>query len=138
MNKDDPNTHYTPWQLIPSWLTKSQSDYWMVKLQNSLNWYRPIVTLYGKKHIVPRMSFFLADSDISYTYSGVRHFGEGWPEWFRPLLEQVRSTSHVHFNGCLLNFYSFLCLFKNMLNIFHVVQKLQKTMCTIIFPSRVC
>ena len=105
MNKNNNNSNCTPWQLIPSWLDKSQSDYWMFKIHNSVNWYRPIVSLYGKKHIVPRMSFFLAESGITYKYSGTKHFGEGWPEWFCPLLEKVRSRSNVQFNGCLLNLY---------------------------------
>tara|TARA_Y100001968_G_scaffold256347_1_gene242674 strand:+ start:617 stop:1201 length:585 start_codon:yes stop_codon:yes gene_type:complete len=105
MKKVSSDFDLRPWHLIPSWLNKSESHYWMKQIQNSLDWYRPIVRLYGKKHVIPRMCFFLADSGIKYKYSGTQHFGDGWPEWFSPLLKRVNVISNVNFNGCLLNLY---------------------------------
>ena len=31
--------------------------------------------------------------------------GNGWPNWFVPLLENVGNTCGIKFNGCLINLY---------------------------------
>ena len=68
-------------------------------------WQQPIVQVYGRHHPVPRLTMFLAEQDVSYRYSGTRHYGEGWPTWFLPLLDQVNTACGCRFNGCLLNLY---------------------------------
>jgi alkylated DNA repair dioxygenase AlkB len=47
----------------------------------------------------------LAEQGLQYRYSGAIHVGEGWPDWFHPLLEQVNHIAQAQFNGCLLNLY---------------------------------
>ena len=70
-----------------------------------IDWQQPIVTLYGRRHPVPRMTAFLAADGLNYRYSGTVHQGTGWPEWFIPLLLKVSAASGTRFNGCLLNLY---------------------------------
>ena len=83
----------------------SEGEDWKNQIKENLIWSRPLVRVYGKLHIIPRMTAFLADEDITYRYSGVLHHGHGWPDWFYPLLEMVSSVSKAKFNGCLLNLY---------------------------------
>ena len=45
------------------------------------------------------------EKDIIYTYSGVKHIGCGWPDWFLPLLSSVQKYCEIDFNGCLINLY---------------------------------
>ena len=33
------------------------------------------------------------------------HHGEGWPDWFEPLLDRINQACDARFNGCLLNLY---------------------------------
>ena len=81
------------------------SEEWNNLLRKNVIWEQPIVKVFGKCHKVPRMSAFLGEANIRYSYSGVIHYGTGWPDWFLPLLEEVNDVSGLKYNGCLLNFY---------------------------------
>ena len=94
-----------PWKLFPGWMNSTDSSYWMSKLVNQLSWNSPAIRLYGKTHVVPRLTCFLAENSIRYRYSGIVHCGEGWPDWFIPILNLVKTEANVNFNGCLLNLY---------------------------------
>tara|TARA_Y100001968_G_scaffold38734_1_gene29560 strand:- start:551 stop:1129 length:579 start_codon:yes stop_codon:yes gene_type:complete len=93
------------WEVISGWMNHNMSLYWINKLQREISWQRPVVKIFGKKHIVPRKTSFLAEKGISYRYSGYTHYGIGWPIWFLPLLELVQQETSIEFNGCLLNLY---------------------------------
>ena len=94
-----------PWTLHKGWLPSPQAGLLLTKLRADLNWQQPVVKVYGKRHAVPRLTMFLADRGVQYRYSSTLHSGEGWPEWFEPLLHQVNKASGTRFNGCLLNLY---------------------------------
>ena len=96
---------YTPWLLLPSWLNSHQSFKWKNKIINNIKWEQPIVKVYSKKYPVPRLTAFLANKNTQYSYSGVIHVAEGWPEWILPLLDKVRNSTNTNFNGCLINLY---------------------------------
>ena len=93
------------WNHHVGWLEPQASSYWFDLCQNQIAWEQPQVRVYGKYHRVPRLSAFLADASVSYRYSGVMHQGQGWPDWFAPLLEQVNESCSAQFNGCLFNLY---------------------------------
>lgn len=94
-----------PWRLVKSWMKSSDAKFWKEALNERINWQQPAVRVYGREHLVPRLSAFLAEQGIHYRYSGVIHVGQGWPSWFRPVLDQLNGFSGVAFNGCLLNLY---------------------------------
>ena len=94
-----------PWELTPNFLKQDQSKLWFDLLEESVEWSRPKVKVFGKEHFVPRQTCFIACKGISYRYSGIVHYGQGWPSWFVPILDRVSSYTGVAFNGCLLNLY---------------------------------
>jgi len=93
------------WKHHLGWLDPENSTYWLEQCRTRITWEQPRVRVFGRSHPVPRLTAFLADPSISYRYSGVRHQGEGWPEWFVPLLDQVNRHCSSQFNGCLFNLY---------------------------------
>ena len=95
----------TDWSLLPGWLTTTDAQRWKQLLEHGVAWEQPLVQVFGKYHRVPRKTVFLAEQGLQYRYSGAIHVGEGWPEWFHPLLEQVNHIAQAQFNGCLLNLY---------------------------------
>tara|TARA_B100000700_G_C14908308_1_gene790930 strand:+ start:451 stop:1038 length:588 start_codon:yes stop_codon:yes gene_type:complete len=95
----------TPWIHSKQYINSNESIYWIKLINNNISWEQPKVRVYGKAHFVPRLTYFLADRNISYSYSGLVHHGSGWPFWFVPLLKKVESFSSINFNGCLLNMY---------------------------------
>ena len=94
-----------PWIHLKQCIYSNESIHWLNLLKNNISWQQPKVRVYGKYHFVPRLTYFLAERNISYSYSGLVHHGLGWPFWFVPLLEKVNSLSKTNFNGCLLNMY---------------------------------
>ncbi len=96
---------YKPWIHLSGWMTSQDCERWQKIIYQQLSWERPVVHLFGSSNLVPRMISFLAEKDISYQYSGLTHYGTGWPDWFCPLLSNVCLASHVTFNGCLFNLY---------------------------------
>ncbi|BEV36481.1 alpha-ketoglutarate-dependent dioxygenase AlkB [Synechococcus sp. M16CYN] len=93
------------WSLLPGWLSVNEARKWQQLLRYNICWQQPIVQVYGKYHIVPRQTVFLAQLGLRYRYSGLVHIGEGWPDWCIPLVEQVSYVCRTSFNGCLLNLY---------------------------------
>ena len=94
-----------PWKLIKGWLSVTASHSWHEQITKLVTWQQPKVLVYGHHYAIPRQTAFLADLGITYRYSGYIHHGEGQPNWFLPLLEQVANTASETFNGCLLNLY---------------------------------
>lgn len=93
------------WSLYPGWLSANDAKRWQQLLAHDIPWEQPLVQVFGKYHRVPRKTIFLAEQGLRYRYSGAIHVGDGWPEWFLPLLDQVNHTAQAQFNGCLLNLY---------------------------------
>lgn len=94
-----------PWTVLPNWMKHPNTKNWKNKILGSLSWEQPLVQVYGKKYLVPRKTAFLAEKGVSYSYSGIIHRGIGWPEWFRPLLNDINYACSTNFNGCLFNLY---------------------------------
>ena len=94
-----------PWRLYSGWLQASEARLWQGTLTQQLAWGQPQVLVYGRRYPTPRLAAFLAECGVSYRYSGVVHRGQGWPDWFLPLLQQVNARCATRFNGCLLNYY---------------------------------
>ena len=93
------------WTLHSGWLDAINGSYWRDLLEQRIAWEQPVVQVYGRRHPVPRLTMFLAETGVSYRYSGTVHHGEGWPDWFEPLLDRIIQTCDARFNGCLLNLY---------------------------------
>ena len=107
---DKPQDFYSyqeliPWKLIPAWMNNAETDKWMNYFQTKILWERPLVRVFGKKYLVPRLTAFISNNGINYNYSGINHVGNGFPSWFLPLLFKVNDFTGANFNGCLLNFY---------------------------------
>tara|TARA_Y100001968_G_C19390404_1_gene735233 strand:- start:212 stop:772 length:561 start_codon:yes stop_codon:yes gene_type:complete len=94
-----------PWELFSGCMNPVEANYWKLKIHENCEWSQPLVSIFGKKHLVPRKTIFIGDKGINYRYSGVKHEANGWPPWFTPLLEKVCFISKNNFNGCLVNLY---------------------------------
>ena len=94
-----------PWTWMANWLNCADARSWLHRLQDGVAWEQPVVRVYGRDHVVPRLTAFMAAEGVNYHYSGVSHRGEGLPDWLYPLLRQVNAACKENFNGCLLNLY---------------------------------
>lgn len=94
-----------PWTLHSGWLPEGEARQWQKELTQRLDWQQPEVQVYGRRHPVPRLTAYLATAGVECHYSGTIHRSKGWPDWFVPLLQQVKHACSAEFNSCLLNLY---------------------------------
>jgi alkylated DNA repair dioxygenase AlkB len=75
------------------------------RLAAELPWQQPHVTVYGKRHLTPRLTCWVADPGCTYRYSGLEQTITPWT----PDLLQLRDLLHDQlgwcFNSLLLNRY---------------------------------
>ena len=84
---------------------ESESKQLFEELLNGLNWQCDELVMFGKKVTTSRKVVWVADEDLSYTYSGVKKNPQ---EWSTPLLgikQKLESFCGHQFNSCLLNLY---------------------------------
>jgi alkylated DNA repair dioxygenase AlkB len=74
-------------------------------LRDGINWQQPLVTVYGRQHVTPRLVSFVGNPGLRYQYSGLSHATEPWPDSLQCLRDQVQRDTAYDFNCALLNYY---------------------------------
>lgn len=74
-------------------------------LRQAIPWRQPVVTVYGRRHPVPRLTCWVGDPGCHYSYSGLVEPPEAWTPPLSQLREQLREQLGVGFNSLLLNRY---------------------------------
>ena len=75
------------------------------ELRDGIAWQQPLVMVYGREHLTPRLVNFVGDTGLSYQYSGVSHATAPWPNAIRALRDQLLVDTGFDFNCALLNYY---------------------------------
>ncbi|NNC99725.1 MAG: alpha-ketoglutarate-dependent dioxygenase AlkB [Gammaproteobacteria bacterium] len=75
------------------------------ELLEQTNWRQDYITLYGKTHKVPRLTRWVADAGLDYSYSNITLHPASWTDTLLELRQQVEQASGQHFNSVLLNYY---------------------------------
>ncbi len=94
-----------PLFIIPEWINSIQSKKLNKQILENVIWEQKELKIYGKNFLAPRLTAFIASKNIIYKYSGVTHTGNGWPNWFSPLLIDINKFCNTEFNACLINLY---------------------------------
>ena len=97
-----PGLHLRHW---PAWLAPSAAAELLERLQLEVPWKQEAITLYGRRHLLPRLTCWMADPGCGYSYSGLANVIEPWS----PAAAELREALHVltgwRFNSLLLNRY---------------------------------
>ena len=90
----------------PDWLEAGQADALFTVLQQTVAWETHRIRMFGRVVDSPRLSCWMGDAGVAYTYSGTRFEPHPWPS---PLLEAVRARLADElggaFNSALANRY---------------------------------
>ncbi|WP_017445197.1 alpha-ketoglutarate-dependent dioxygenase AlkB family protein [Gayadomonas joobiniege] len=78
---------------------------WFVWLRDTLNWQQAELTVYGKKHKIPRLQALYADEPLQYGYSGQLFTAQVWPQGLAQLAELASDICQTRFNSVLANLY---------------------------------
>ena len=68
-------------------------------------WQQDTITIYGKKHLVPRLTAWYGDADKPYTYSGIKMNPEPWTITLNEIKQKVEAEAATKFTNVLLNYY---------------------------------
>ena len=74
-------------------------------LENETPWTQEVVHVYGKSHPAPRLSCWVSDPTMSYSYSYTRMEPTPWTPTLLILKERIEKSTGCTFNSVLLNYY---------------------------------
>ncbi|WOT05966.1 alpha-ketoglutarate-dependent dioxygenase AlkB family protein [Shewanella youngdeokensis] len=93
-----------PYTLIRSYLTNEQQQA-LIEEAKQYPLARPAVTVYGKRHLIPRSQAWFADKDCDYLYSGLLIKALPWPQYAAKLRQKLQRDFSFVSNGVLVNLY---------------------------------
>jgi alkylated DNA repair dioxygenase AlkB len=82
-----------------------KSDELMDRLLDDYPFKQNTIKIFGKKILEPRLSFWVSDCNLSYTYSGTTLYGGEWSETLLYIKDEVEKIASARFNSALLNLY---------------------------------
>ena len=75
------------------------------RLVREINWRQESITLFGKRHLQPRLSAWYGNPGARYRYSGLNNTPLPWTADLQYLRQKVQTTCDHQFNSVLLNYY---------------------------------
>lgn len=89
----------------PGWLKPQEAAALFEQLQREVPWKQEAIQLYGRRHLQPRLTCWMADAGCSYRYSGLEQRIEPWHPAVLELLDRLDAACGCRFNAVLLNLY---------------------------------
>lgn len=89
----------------PSFIKPEEADHLYQRLNECLEWRQDRIHLYGRWVNIPRLQAFIATNGVSYTYSGLKLSGSGFPASLENLRKRLVQISGIEFNAVLANLY---------------------------------
>jgi len=89
----------------PNFFSKSESDLFLQKLKDDIEWKRESMNMYGKQVDFPRLTAWYGDNDKPYSFSGITLQPKVWSKELLEIKEKIEPIANVQFNSVLLNRY---------------------------------
>jgi alkylated DNA repair dioxygenase AlkB len=89
----------------PSFLSQKEADSLFNELLESIPWQQDEITVYGKKHLQPRLTALYGNEGKPYSYSDIVMHPHYWTLSLQKIKTLVESVSETNFTTVLLNYY---------------------------------
>ncbi|WP_413999222.1 alpha-ketoglutarate-dependent dioxygenase AlkB family protein [Flavobacterium sp. W1B] len=89
----------------PAFFDKKEADEIYAELMNSIPWQHDEITVYGKKHLQPRLTALHGNQEKSYSYSNIKMQPHPWSFLLQKIKSKVETVADVSFTSVLLNYY---------------------------------
>ena len=99
---DLPDADITYWR---NFLDQTHADELFEKLSSNTSWRSETITIYGKQHLVPRLSCWMADDGLDYSYSNMTMAATPWSDTVLNIKSLLESKLALSFNSVLINYY---------------------------------
>ena len=90
---------------FPAFLSKEEADSLFQELIKNIPWQQDEITVYGKKHLQPRLTALFGNEGKSYSYSNIVMQPHYWTLPLQKLKSLVENVSDTVFTTVLLNYY---------------------------------
>lgn len=92
-------------RFMHAFLSPAETRAYYEKLESETPWNHPVVRIWGKNHLQPRLSCWHGDANAMYRFSGKTFHPHPWTPVLSSLRETVQAATGFHFNSVLLNLY---------------------------------
>ena len=89
----------------PHFFDKEEADSIYAELTNEIPWQQDEITVYGKKHLQPRLTALYGNEGKPYSYSNIKMQPHPWNLLLQKIKSKVESVSDTNFTTVLLNYY---------------------------------
>lgn len=91
--------------LIPGYLQAPDAASLLSRLQASVEWEQPCITLFGRTSRIPRLNAWQADPGCDYSYSGTQLAHQPFSAELDSLRTRLNREFSLHLNSVLINWY---------------------------------
>lgn len=89
----------------PRFVASNVANMWFEELLQTTHWQQDTVTVYGKRHLTPRLSCWMGESWMSYSYSGQTMRPQPWQALPLEIKLKIEAATGETFNSVLINYY---------------------------------
>ncbi|MDR6846465.1 alpha-ketoglutarate-dependent dioxygenase AlkB [Flavobacterium granuli] len=90
---------------FPAFLSEEEADSLFQELLENIPWQQDEITVYGKKHLQPRLTALYGNEGKPYSYSNITMHPHHWTLTLQKIKSLVESASYTNFTTVLLNYY---------------------------------
>ncbi|MBK6964661.1 MAG: alpha-ketoglutarate-dependent dioxygenase AlkB [Bacteroidales bacterium] len=90
---------------FPEILDKSESDRFMHRMKQEIQWKQETIRIFGKSYPTPRLTAWYGDEGKDYSYSGLKLSPNKWVDFLVELKSKIEISCGFGFNSVLLNWY---------------------------------
>ena len=99
-NKDNAEIYY-----YANYFNDKQANTLLDEFIKKIDWSQNSISLFGKKHFLPRLEAWYGDVGLSYSYSGIKHKSTIWTSSLLSIRECIQNDFNLKFNSVLMNYY---------------------------------
>ena len=89
----------------PEIVDQQIGNQWFEALLSTTDWDQDKITVYGKQHLTPRLSYWVGDEWMDYSYAQHTMKPHPWTPLLREIKDTVERVSQANFNSVLVNYY---------------------------------
>ena len=90
---------------FPAFLSREEADSLFLELLQKIPWQQDEITVYGKKHLQPRLTALYGNEGKPYSYSNIKMQPHNWTLPLQKIKSLVENICETYFTTVLLNYY---------------------------------
>lgn len=90
---------------FPAFLSREEADSLFLELLQNIPWQQDEISVYGKKHLQPRLTALYGNEGKPYSYSNIKMQPHNWTLPLQKIKSLVENICETYFTTVLLNYY---------------------------------